>query len=128
MNDRGAASMFVPAFIALGLVLLAAAIGVGTLLGAKAQAQAAADAAALAAAPVTFRPFGASGTAADEAARFAAANGALLARCDCSHDATFERRTVTIDVTRDINLPIVGKVSVPAAARAEFAPAELLRP
>ena len=42
-----------------------------------ARAQAAADAAALAAAPVTFSPFGATGSASREAAIFAAANGSV---------------------------------------------------
>ena len=119
--------MLLPALVALAIVLLAFSVATGTVLGARARAQAAADAAALAAAPVTFLPFGAAGTPADEARRFAEFHGGHLIRCDCTIDPTFARRTVTVEVSIEVSVPFVGAVPIPATARAEFAPAELLR-
>lgn len=120
--------MLLPAFLATGIVLLGTVVIAGALLGARARAQAAADAAALAAAPVTFRPFGAAGSATDEARRYAEFHGARLVACSCPHDPTFERRVVSVSVGVEVRLPLAGVVVVPATARAEFAPAELLVP
>ena len=121
-RDEGAAGV---AMAAVGgvVLLLAVALGaVGMYLATALQAAAAADAAALAAAPVTYLPFGAAGSAADEAARFAAANGARLLRCDCSPDPAPVPRTVEVVVARDVDLPLVGSFSVEAVSRAEFDP------
>ena len=111
-----------------GLVLLLAAIvaSVGVYLRARVEASAAADAAALAAAPVTFRPFGALGTPTDEAARFAAANGARLISCACPVDSSWEARTVTVRVVVEVRVWLIGATSVTAIGRAEFVPALLL--
>ena len=79
-----------------GLVLLLV-VGIadaGLILAGRHRAAAAADAAALAAAPVTFRPFGAAGTPTQEAARFAAMNGASIVTCRCSADGSWRARTV----------------------------------
>ena len=119
--------MLLPAFIVLAVVLLAFGVATGTVLGARARAQAAADAAALAAAPVTFLPFGATGTPTEEARRFAEFHGGRLIRCDCTIDPTFATRTVTVEVAIEVSVPIIGVVPIPATARAEFAPAGLLR-
>ena len=86
----------------------------------------AADSAALAAAPVTFLPFGAEGSPADEAARFARLNGARLVWCRCPPDQSFESRTVEVRVTKSVDLPVLGLIQVEATGRAEFVPAALL--
>jgi hypothetical protein len=115
--------------VALIGVVLIFILGVG-LVGAAAAtyaiAASAADAAALASAPVTFRPFGATGSPRDEAARFARANGARLVRCVCPIDRSWAARTVSITVSRDITLPVIGELSVTAASRAVFDPSALL--
>jgi hypothetical protein len=112
----------------VGVVLLfAAALGsVGAYYRARIEVTAAADAAALAAAPVTFLPFGAAGTPLDEARRFAAANGARVVACTCSLDPSWEPRTVQVEVERVIHLWPAGRIVVSAVGRAEFSPAMLL--
>lgn len=115
-------------FALVGLVaVLALGVGlVGGGIAAHAQASNAADGAALAAAPVTFRPFGATGGPASEAARFARMNGATLVRCSCPIDESWNARTVEVLVVRVIVLPVVGSVRIPAMSRATFEPAALL--
>jgi hypothetical protein len=126
MNDRGSAAVLL-AGVAGVVLLLAAVLGAaGAYLRARVEAVAAADAAALAAAPVTFLPFGAEGNAAEEAARFAAANGARLLSCICPLDPSWEPRTVTVRVAREARLWLLGSVAVTAIGRAEFFPALLL--
>jgi secretion/DNA translocation related TadE-like protein len=124
-REQGAASLPVLG-VALVVGLLAIALGaVGQYVAARFQAATAADAAALAAAPVTFLPFGATGSAAEEAARFAAANGGVLVRCECPPDPSFEPRTVEVEVERRVEVLWFGSVTVRAVSRAEFAPAAL---
>jgi hypothetical protein len=108
--------------IVLGLMLATA----GHYLSIRSQVQAAADAAALAAAPVTFRPYGSGGNPAAEAARLAAANRARLVRCICSIDPTWATRRVEVEVLREVDLIVLGRRAVRAVAAAEFAPIELL--
>ena len=110
--------------VALGLAL--ALVGAG--LVAHARAAAAADAAALAAAPVTFRPFGAAGGPRAEAQRFAARNGARLVACSCPVNRSWDERTVEVVVARRLVLPVVGPVTVHATSRATFEPLLLLEP
>ncbi len=126
MNDRGAAGILLVGVAAVILVLTAGLGLVGSYLRARVEATGAADAAALAAAPVTFRPFGAAGTPAEEAARFAAANGASLVSCVCSVDESWDARTIRVEVARTIRLWPIGTVTVRATSRAEFAPSLLL--
>jgi hypothetical protein len=97
----------------------------GQFLATRSQAQAAADAAALAAAPLTFRPFGSAGGPGEEAARLAAANGARLVRCDCPIDRSFAVRVVEVEVTREVPVLVLGNRRVRAVAAAEFTPVEL---
>jgi hypothetical protein len=113
----------VAAVVLLFAVVLGAA---GAFLRARVEAVAAADAAALAAAPVTFLPFGAAGTPAEEAARFAQLNGASLLSCACPVDSSWEPRLVTVRVSREVRLWPAGSVTVTAVGRAEFEPARLL--
>ena len=67
--ERGSAAILVLGVAGLVMVLTIGVADVGLILSARLEAAAAADAAALAAAPVTFRPFGAAGTPAAEANR-----------------------------------------------------------
>jgi len=126
VSDRGGAAVLLLGVAAVTLLLAAALGAVGAYLRARVEAVAAADAAALAAAPVTFLPFGAEGTPTEEAARFAAANGARLLWCACPMDPSWEPRTVTVQVAREAHLWPVGSLTVTAIGRAEFLPALLL--
>jgi secretion/DNA translocation related TadE-like protein len=126
VNDRGGAGVLLLGVAGLVLLLAASLGAVGAYLRARVEAVAAADAAALAAAPVTFLPFGAQGTPMDEAARFAAANGVRLVSCACPVDGSWEARTVTVRVAKEARLWPVGSVTVTAVSRAEFEPALLL--
>jgi hypothetical protein len=110
------------------MLVLLALFSTSQLVAARAEAANAADAAALAAAPVTFRPFGAAGGPVEEAARFAAANGAVLLRCRCQMDTGFSRREVEVEVEIRVPLLFFGTRRVSAIGRAEFVPARLLAP
>jgi secretion/DNA translocation related TadE-like protein len=126
VNEHGSAGLTLIGVAAVVLLLVAALGSVGAYLNARVQVSAAADAAALAAAPVTFLPFGAPGGPAEEAARFAALNGAELVECTCPVDRSWEARTVTVEVAREVGLGPFGTVRVTARSRAEFVPALLL--
>ncbi|MBT8192993.1 MAG: hypothetical protein KJP22_06310 [Acidimicrobiia bacterium] len=108
------------------LLVSLAVVAAGQFMIGYAAAEAAADAAALAAAPVTFRPFGASGSPAQEAAGFAAANDATLVACACPLDPSWEPRTVVVTVRRTFPVVLFGEQSVEATSRAEFIPTRLL--
>jgi hypothetical protein len=111
------------------VVLLIVAVGaVGVGVGAYTKAAGAADAAALAAAPVTFLPFGARGSPSNEAARLASANGARLVACRCPIDRSWNTRTVVVTVARSVSVFGIGSVTVTATSRATFEPAALLGP
>ena len=125
-GDRGAAAPLLLAVAALTM-LLAVGIGdVGLIIAGKYQASAAADAAALAVAPVTFQAFGATGGPVQEAARFAAMNGASVVVCRCKADRSWRQRTVEIVVERAVHLIGGMEVTVQARSTAEFAPLALL--
>lgn len=117
-------------FAIIGLVVvLAMGVGaVGAVVAGHAQMSNAADAAALAAAPVTFRSFGARGTPVQEAARFASANGARLLQCDCVIDRSWNARTVRVVVGKEVSILGIGVVHVEAMSRATFEPARLIPP
>lgn len=108
--------------LALGVAI------VGAGIAAQAAAQNAADAAALAAAPVTFRDFGAPDGPRTEAARLASLNGAVLVGCVCPVDRSWDTRTVRVEVRRSIGLPILGTVAVSATSVATFEPTALIGP
>ena len=126
MNDDGSVALLLLAASAAIVVIAIATAASGQYLAVVGQAQSAADAAALAAAPVTFRPFGADGTAREEAAIFAAANGSTLIACVCRQDPSWANRTVEVTVRRRVRLVLFGHRSVTATSRAEFAPSLLL--
>ncbi len=126
MNDRGSVSVVILGLVGF-LVVLGVMLGAaGQYLSFHGRAQAAADAAALAAAPVTFHPFGSAGDPTAEAARFAAANGARLIQCVCAIDRSWGARTVQVEVAREISLIGLGRIEIRARAAAEFVPIELL--
>lgn len=125
-EERGSAAVLLLAVAALVVVLTIGVADVGLALAGRLQAAAAADAAALAAAPVTFRPFGASGSPAAEARRFAGANGAVLVFCRCPVDRSWRSRVAEVVVERRVELLGIGSVTVRATSRAEFSPAALI--
>ena len=126
MSERGSAAVAMLGVIAVALVMAVGLGAVGTWLRARTEANAAADAAALAAAPVTFLPFGAKGTPAEEAARFAGINGTRLVWCVCPPDPSWEPRTVEVEVEKDVEIWPLGTFTVKGRGRAEFVPAMLL--
>jgi hypothetical protein len=113
------------------VVVLVLSLGLGAVgagIAGYVDAAGAADAAALAAAPVTFRPFGAKGSPTREASLFASANGTRLVRCECRVDRTWNERTVTVVVARSVAVPGLGRFQVRATSRATFEPAALVQP
>lgn len=125
-DESGSASVAVIGATGLLLLLVVWIAALAVVMRAHLDATTAADAAALAAAPVTFLPFGAEGSPADEAARFARLNGARLVWCRCPPDRSFESRTVEVRVAKTVDLPVLGDTTVEATGRAEFVPALLL--
>jgi len=125
-GERGSATVLLLAVAGLVLVLAVGVADAGIAFSARLQAAAAADAAALAAAPVTFRPFGATGSPVAEARRLARANGVVLANCSCTVDRTWRSRVVEVVVERRVELLGLGAITVRASSRAEFAPTALL--
>lgn len=124
-RERG--SMLIGFGLCVVLMLFIVGVSmVGAVASAYATAASAADAAALASAPVTFLPFGATGTPQQEASRFAEANGTTLVSCSCPVDPSWSKRTVSVSVVRTITLPIVGSLRVVATSRADFDPMKLV--
>lgn len=120
-------TVVVAAVVGLLAVLAAGLAGLAQIQLARATAQAAADSAALAAAPVTFRPFGATGSAVEEAGRFAAANGASLTGCaGCGFDPSWNPRVVQVEVEVEVDVLGLGSTTVSAVSAAEFDPVGLL--
>jgi len=125
-DETGSAALAVVGAIAVLLLLAMWMSALAIAMRGHQAATTAADAAALAAAPVTFLPFGAQGSPSQEAARFVALNGAEMIWCRCEIDRTFEPRTVEVRVRRTLQLPILGMRYIEAVGRAEFVPAALL--
>ncbi|HSM01603.1 MAG TPA: Rv3654c family TadE-like protein [Acidimicrobiia bacterium] len=128
MSDRGSASLALIGVMGLVLVLAVGLAAVGAYLRARVEASTAADAAALAAAPITFLPFGSKGPPVDEAIRFARLNGARVVLCMCERDQSWEPRTVEVTTERTVEIWPLGVFTVRATGRAEFVPALLLDP
>jgi hypothetical protein len=125
-RERGSVAVLLLAVAGLALLLALGVADAGIAFGARLQAAAAADAAALAAAPVTFRPFGATGSPAAEARRLASANGTVLTECSCAVDRTWRSRVVEVAVERRVELLGLGVITVSASSRAEFSPMALI--
>ncbi len=113
-RDRGAAAVWV-----LGCGALVLAVGVLVLVRslavlARHRAETAADFAALAAATT----IGTGGDPCAAAREIAAANGAALLTCAVSLSADARAGTVRVEVIAHPDLPVVGRSSVTARARA----------
>ena len=121
-SEAGSSSLLAIAAVAVALVVAVLVVDVGILVAGRLQVAAAADAAALAAAPVTFRSFGAAGGPVAEAARFADANGARLVSCVCAVDATLAERTVRVVVASHVDLLLFGRLAVSAESAASYRP------
>lgn len=111
----------------MATMLVVVAAG-GQYLDARRRATAAADASALAAAPVTFRRYGAKAGPVQEAAKFARANGARLVGCRCAIDRSWAPRTVEVEVETVVDVVLFGPRTVRASSRAQFSPPKLLDP
>lgn len=126
-SERGSVTLIGLAVLVCGALFALALVDVARVIAAVERAQTAADAAALAAAPVTFRPFGAAGDARTEAETFAAANGARLLRCSCPTDRSASARSVDVTVAVSIRTVLFGSWRTIASGRAEFDPSRLER-
>ena len=113
--------------LVLVFALLVGMAGVAQVLVARIRVVTAAEAGALAAAPVTFRPFGASGSAVGEAARLVRANGADFVSCSCDHDPGYAPRTATVTARLTVAVLGIRDIGLEATAVAEFSPVVLLR-
>lgn len=124
--DRGSVTVLAVGALVLALLLAAGVTAIGQVLIARSRVIAAAEAGALAAAPVTFRPFGAAGSPTDEATRLVRSNGATLVRCDCRPDPGYGARTVIVTATANVNVMGLRETRIEATAAAEFRPVDLL--
>lgn len=125
-TDRGSVTVLAVGVLVLALVLAAGVTAIGQVSIARNRVTAAVEAGALAAAPVTFRQFGATGSPTDEAARLVRANGATLLRCDCRPDRGYDPRTVAVTATVTVSVLGLREMSMEATAVAEFRPVALL--
>lgn len=125
-SERGSAAIAAVGLVVLGFMLMVGLAGIAQVVLARAKVVAAAEAGALAAAPVTFRPFGATGSPSAEADRLVRANGARLVRCSCPYDSGYGPRTVV--VTARLSTTVLGlrEMTLRATAAAEFSPVALL--
>lgn len=126
MNDElGTATIPAAALGAVAMLMAMVVADVAGYIAGGVAAATAADAAALAAAPATFRSFGPATTPAQEAERFAVANGASLVACRCRVDRSWRSRTVEVLVARRQRLILFGVRTIRAVGRAEFVPTRL---
>ncbi|MEX0863727.1 MAG: hypothetical protein WD269_02495 [Acidimicrobiia bacterium] len=121
MTERGAMAVVMTAAVALLAVLLTATSSLGLLYAARSQAALAADAAALAAAVATYPATGRSSPP-FEAARAAAANGAVVIACSCRVEASLRSRVAMVRTLIEVEVPLFGVLRVTGASRAEFDP------
>lgn len=125
-RDRGSVTVLAVGALVLALILVVGVTAIGQVLIARNRVIAAAEAGALAAAPVTFRPFGATGSASEEASRLVHSNGATLVRCDCRPDRGYAPRTVVVTAMVTIDVLGLREWSLEATAAAEFRPVAVL--
>jgi hypothetical protein len=122
VRERGAVSVLAVAVIGVVMTAGMVTMAVYSVVAAAAGAPVAADAAALAAAPVTFAPFGTSRSPEDEAAAYAEMNGAVLLECRCPPDPVWRERTVTVVLAVDLGWIPLEVDRVVAVASARFDP------
>lgn len=126
MTDKGSVFPAVAGVIAILATMTLAIAELSVVYGARETAANGADAAALAAAVATYPPAG-SGDTPMEAARLAAGgNGVAVLGCDCRVDSSMAPRVATVITSLDVELPLFGRVTVRARARAEFDPVRWL--
>lgn len=116
----------VAGIVAILATLTVATASLGVIYAARETAANGADAAALAAAVATYPPAG-RGAAPEAAARSAAAdNGAVLVGCDCPVDLRMRPRVAMVVASVEVEVPLLGGLSVRARSRAEFDPVRWL--
>lgn len=125
-SEQGSVTVLSVGALVLVFALVVGMAGVAQVVVARTRVVTAAEAGALAAAPVTFRPFGASGSAIDEAARLVRANGAEFVNCSCDHDPGYTPRTATVTARLTVAVLGIRDIGLEATAAAEFRPVELL--
>jgi hypothetical protein len=126
VSERGAAGVVLLAVVVVAMAMTVVVADIGGYLAARLQAVAAADAAALAAAPITFAPFGAGEAPAVVAAEIAAANGARLVECRCPVDRTWAPRRVDVVAVHPVSLVLFGALEVRGRGAADFDPRALV--
>ena len=124
--ETGSIVPVVAGVVTVALVLAAGIGAIGQGLVARSRASTAADAAALAAAAVSFRPFGSDGDPIAEASRFADEHGATLVSCDCPVDRTYAPRRATVVVAIAVDVLGVGVRRFEATSSAVLEPVALL--
>lgn len=127
-GQSGAAGLVVAALAGLAVVLCLLVVDVAVVVAKREQLATAAEAAALAAAPLTFSEFGTGDDPTEAAYAAATANGARLRHCRCPLDRSWAVRTVSVTVSADVDLLLLGDRSLSAVAAAEFRPVALARP
>jgi hypothetical protein len=127
VSQRGATTVLAAAIAALCVFAGLVGVEVYRLVTASAIAQTAADAAALAAAPLTFAPFGSQAGPEAEAGIYAAANGSELVDCRCPFDPVWRSRIVVVTVAVEVD-SFIGISHVRGRAAAEFDPTVWLTP
>ena len=123
--ESGSGGVVVAVLAAFTVIVSLLVVDVAHVVAARAHLATAADAAALAAAPVTFSPFGTDGNPTQVAANTAAANGADLVVCECGKDPTWVTRRVIVTVARSVDLLLLGGRRLSATSSAEFQPVAL---
>lgn len=126
MSDRGSAFPAVAGLTAIVASVVVATAGLGLLYAAREAAANGADAAALAAAVATYPPSGTGESPAVVAAAAAAANGSVLVGCECRVDSALTPRVATVTTSMEVQVPLLGQVTVRARSRAEFDPVRWL--
>ena len=121
-SERGGANLLVAALLVMGTVLALLIVDVAHIVREHARLAAAADAAALAAAPLTFAPFGGQNDPTAAAASLAEHNGTRLVECRCVRNRSWSRRQVFVTVAATVDLLILGRRELEVAAGAEFRP------
>ena len=113
-DDVGSATLWVVASVAIIAVIVGAVAVRALAIGVRHRAEAVADTVALAAAA----QIGTGAAICPVAATTATASGARLDRCTATLSADGRSGAVTVAITLDTQLPVVGRVTVSAWARA----------
>ncbi|MFQ5523600.1 MAG: hypothetical protein ACE5F5_08480 [Acidimicrobiia bacterium] len=120
-SEGGSLTPLIAAVVALVALAAVATASLAVVYTARVKAVTAADASALAAAAGTYPATGV-GLPAVAARRAAEANGAELVSCRCSLDSSLHPREVTVVAAVSADLPVLGRLRIRAASRAEFEP------